>query len=334
MSVENMVDCIHLVGGLIILIYSGDFLVKGAVNIARHLNISTLIIGLTVVAFGTSAPELFVSVDAILDGESEISLGNVIGSNISNIALVLGLTTVILPMPVVVRDFKKNWPIMFLSGGMLYLFMMDHVIEHWEGGILFLMIICFILFSIYTARKDQNTNLKKSLPPEFSLGIAITLVVLASVGLAWGSDLLVKGASSIAERMGVSKRIISLTIVAFGTSLPELTASMVAAFKKESEISVGNIVGSNIFNVFAVIGITGIVKPIEHFQFNSFKVDLIFMLAIYICLFFFVIPNVFQSKNNTQNQKSRIFKIAKGKISRFEGIIFVSIYVFYLITIL
>lgn len=321
--------------GIILLVVSGNYLVKGGVGLAAYFKISTLVIGLTVVAFGTSAPELIVSCDAALTGHPEIAIGNVIGSNIANIALVLALTVIILPMPVAEQTIKRSWPFMMFSGIALYLAMLNGVIGHLEGIIMFLFLILFITGSIRTSKKQSQKTDQVYPNPSKPVWIYIIMVVISSVGLAFGSRLLVKGASSVAIEAGVSERIISLTLVAFGTSLPELTASIIAALKRESDLSVGNIIGSNIFNVFAVIGITSGIHNIN-FRFIDFRVDLYFMIIFYLTLFLFIIPfrDLFRRDRTEKNSLlKRVKHIKGGKISRTAGIVLAGLYVLYLVAI-
>jgi cation:H+ antiporter len=321
-----------LILGIVLLVVSGNYLIKGGVGLASYFKLSSLVIGLTVVAFGTSAPELIVSLDAAITGHPEIALGNVIGSNIANIALVLALTVIILPMPVARQTIMRSWPWMFLSGIVLYLAMSDGHIGRFEGFIMVALLVTFILSALRKSKKSPFVaeNIK---PPKCSLWVCIVMVVLASAGLAIGSRLLVESASSIALRMGISERIISITVVAFGTSIPELTASIIAATKKESDISVGNIIGSNIFNVFAVIGITSGTLSIEGFSISGFRVDLHFMLAFFLLLFVFILPQKKLLGRDPAGQTtffSRFKSIDGGWISRGEGAILLVLYIFYI----
>lgn len=324
-----------LIAGIILLVYSGNYLVKGSAAIANHFKISPLVIGLTVVAFGTSAPELIVSLDAAITGHPEIALGNVIGSNIANIALVLALTIIILPMPVAPQTIRRSWPIMMISGLMLYLVMFNNSISNVEGLILFAMLLLFIVVSIRGSKRyPQSVSIPRP-DNKYSIWVYLLITLLASGGLALGSRFLVNGASHMALTLGISERIISITIVAFGTSLPELTASVIAAIKKESDISVGNIIGSNIFNVFAVIGITSGIHPIP-LNFNAFKIDLHFMLAFYFLLFIFILPFNYLLRKSTDETTSflqRYKKLSGSRISRPEGIIMFFLYVIYIVMI-
>lgn len=263
-------EYILLIAGLATLIFGGDALVKGAVGIALKFNISSLVIGMTVVAFGTSMPELLVSVKAALDSHPEIAIGNVVGSNIANIALVLGLTTMILPIPVKFATVRIDWPIMMGSSILFYLFSLNGVINRWEGLIYFIGIIAFTIFTIKSSstsnqeqideiQKDELEDVEKK---SYGLLKSIIFVILGILALTFGASWLLDGAVQIAKKVGLSEHVIGVTIVAFGTSVPELVTSVVAAFKKETDISVGNLIGSNIFNLLAVIGFTALIKEI------------------------------------------------------------------------
>ena len=336
MSQTLLLDIGKLLLGILILVYSGDMLVKGSVALANHFKISSLVIGLTVVAFGTSAPELIVSLGAAVTNHPEIALGNVIGSNIANIALVLAITVIILPMPVAPQTIKRSWPFMFFAGIILYVSMYTNgAIGRLEGLIMFAFLIFFIINSLQSAKKfKQSVSIPKP-KNKHPLWVYLTMVIVASAGLAFGSKFLVTGASSVATEIGISERIISITIVAFGTSIPELTASVIAAFKKETDISVGNIIGSNIFNVFAVIGITAGVKPIL-LNFQEFRIDLNFMMIFFLLLFIFILPLkwLFGKQSSTSGTLiERYQKIEGGSISRTEGFILFALYVAYIFLI-
>ncbi|HKM93703.1 MAG TPA: calcium/sodium antiporter [Prolixibacteraceae bacterium] len=322
-----------LIFGIIVLVFSGDYLVRGSVAIANHFKISSLVIGLTVVAFGTSAPELIVSLEAAITGHPEIALGNVIGSNIVNIALVLALTVIILPMPVSTQTIKRSWPIMFISGLVLYVTMHNGIISHIEGLIMFALLILFIISSIKSSKRFEVSIPILKPKNEYKIWVYLVFVVLASGGLALGSRFLVLGASDIAAFWGVSERVISITIVAFGTSIPELTASIIAAVKKETDISVGNIIGSNIFNVFAVIGITSSISVIP-VNFPEFRIDLNFMIAIYLLLFIFMLPMAYLFKKEERFSILGKYKgISGSRISRVEGLLLLLTYITYIVVV-
>lgn len=268
-----------LILGLLVLIIGGEFLVRGAVGIARNMSISPLVIGMTVVSFGTSAPELLVSLQAAteyvpavlengkvikeaINGSPEIAIGNVVGSNIANLALVLGLTVLIFPIVIDRQTKMIDLPMMLAATLLFYLFLLDGLVDYWEGLILLSILIGFTAWLIRRSRKsaffEEGGNVKKD-----KTILSAGYLSLGLVALYFGSEWFVKGAVDIAENLGMSKAVIGVTVVAFGTSAPELVASCVAAYRKQTDISVGNLIGSNIFNIMAVIGITSMVKPIE-----------------------------------------------------------------------
>lgn len=266
-----------------------------------------MIIGLLVVSFGTSAPELLVSVQAALKSHPEIAMGNVVGSNIANIALVLGLTSIILPIVVKNKTVWIDWIVMMLSGLLLFVFSYDLIIEWYEGLIMLLILAVYILYSIrYRKTKDEEeSNIAR-----YPFYVSILLLLGAIIGMYFGADLLIDSSSIIAKSWGISERIISVTIIAFGTSVPELATSLIAALKKEMDISIGNIVGSNIFNILSILGITALIKPIDVSP-ATLNNDMIWMLGISVLLLLSILP------------------IRKGKIHRWKGLLFIGIYIAY-----
>jgi len=296
--------------GFALLIGSGRFLVKASVSLASYFGISTLIIGITVVAFGTSAPELLISVQAALKGHPEIAMGNVIGSNISNIALALALSALIVPIAVKKTTLVLDWPFMMAVSILLYLFSLDLSIDRWEGIVFTILLVGFIVFSISKSKRDKDAKpIEKN--TDLNIWAIVGILIAASIGLVVGSSLLIDGAIVVANDLGVSERVISISMIAIGTSLPELTTSIMAAIQKETDISVGNIIGSNIFNILSVLGITAISKPVEVSPIMV-STDLIWMLVISFLLLLFILP----------------FK--KAIITRFEGFMLLAVYVFYL----
>ena len=251
-----------LILGLTVLVVGGEFLVKGAVGIARNLEISPLVIGLTVVSFGTSAPELLVSLQAATEGSPEIAVGNVIGSNIANLALVLGVTVLIFPIIVERQTKLIDWPMMMLATIFFYIFLSDGEIKLWEGIVLFSSLIVFVAWRIRKSRKKSKLIIDEHVDNE-STFLAVGYLILGLIGLYFGSEWFVDGAVGIADYLDVPKGVIGVTVVAFGTSAPELVVSCVAAYRKQSDISIGTLIGSNIFNIMAVIGLTSIVSPID-----------------------------------------------------------------------
>lgn len=254
-------DFILLILGLVVLVIGGEFLVKGAVGIARNLEISPLVIGMTVVSFGTSAPELLVSLQAVAEGSPEIAVGNVIGSNIANLALVLGVTVLIFPIIVERQTKVIDWPVMMLATILFYIFLFDGVVERWEGLVFFSFLVTFITWLIRRSRKESKLKIEEHVGKKSTL-LTVGYFMLGLIGLYFGSEWFVKGAIQIAIYLGMSNAVIGVTIVAFGTSVPELVVSCIAAYRKQSAISIGTLIGSNIFNIMAVIGLTSIVSPI------------------------------------------------------------------------
>lgn len=263
-----MIDYILLGLGLVILLYGGKILVDGASAIAVKLGMSAGLIGLTIVAFGTSTPELLVSVNAALKGNSDISIGNVVGSNIANIAMVLGLSGLFYPILIKKSILRFDYIITAIVTLLFYALSYNGIIGFWEGIFLFSL---FVGFNIYLFRNtDQgglvdNTEVVEEveLVKGYSWLVAVSLFLGGIVGLYFGSELLVNNAIKISREFGVSERIIGVTIIAIGTSLPELITSIMAALAKKTDMAIGNILGSNIMNILSIIGLTAIIKPID-----------------------------------------------------------------------
>lgn len=307
-----------LISGLATLIVGGEFLVRGAVGIAKKAQISTLVIGMTVISFGTSAPELFVSIDAAMDGKPDIAIGNVIGSNIANIALVLGITVLIFPIAAGRNSKVIDWPMMMLATVLFYVFALDNELVFWEGAVLFGILLIFTFLLIRNSRRTMKKDKLESSEEEGDddidkvkdkIWLSILFTIIGLVGLYFGAEWLVDGAVDIAGSFGMEERVIAVTVVAFGTSVPELVTSAVAAFKKETDISVGNLIGSNIFNIMAVLGITSMVHPI-HVSPASMNFDAWWMIGIAVAL----LPMMYIGK----------------KIGRLHGVILFATYVIYI----
>lgn len=269
--------------GLSLLVIGGEFLVKSAVSISLKLNISKMIVGLTVVSFATSVPELFVSVVAAVEGKADFALGNVIGSNIANIGLVLAVTALIHQLSTD-RDFMRfYWPIMMLFSLTLYVFLSSDLdITTFEGVVLLLGLLVYLLFLIIKNKSrrditDEDVDSKLKSASYFKVSVWLLIGI---AGLYFGSEWLVAGATGIAQSLGVSERVISLTMVALGTSVPELAASIIAALKREKDLSLGNLIGSNIFNIGSVLGITAIIQPIKLQSPEMLTNDIVWMIAI------------------------------------------------------
>jgi len=244
---------------------------------------------MTIVSFGTSVPELLVSLKAALDNHAELAIGNVVGSNIANVALVLGLTTMILPIKVSSSTIKTDWPAMMVSTLLFYLFILNKNIEWYEGLIFAILLIGFNVFMFIKSKKGnikENVELDIEIEQGKSSKIffILFLIIIGSVGLAFGADWLLNGSVRIATNFGVSEHIIGVTIVAFGTSVPELITSVIASFKRQTDISVGNLIGSNIFNILGVLGITALIKEIP-VSLQVINIDVFWMLAISFIVF-------------------------------------------------
>jgi len=259
---------IYLLAGLVLLYFGAEGLVRGSSSLALRLGLSPLVVGLTVVAFGTSSPELMVSLKAALAGQADISVGNVVGSNICNIGLILGLCALITPIATNSQIVRVDIPIMIGITALSLALMADGHLGMTEGIIFVLLLVAYIVFSIQLARRQPADSLGTEFGEEVKiskrgLAIDILMVIGGLALLVFGARFLVDGAIIIARTYGLSEALIGLTIVAIGTSLPELATSLLAAIKKESDIAVGNIVGSNIFNLVGILGITAIVHPLQ-----------------------------------------------------------------------
>ncbi|KOF02505.1 membrane protein [Roseivirga seohaensis subsp. aquiponti] len=274
-----------LVLGLATLIVGGEVLVKGASKLALRFNVSSLVVGLTVVAFGTSAPELLVSLNSALKGAPDFALGNVIGSNISNLALVLGTAALFGFIPIKKDSARRDWPVTLGSSVLLYIFAYNGMISNLEGTILVILLVIYLGSLLYTTRKEQ-IKLDVEEPDKLEKwGIVkdIFQVSLGIVCLYFGADWFIGGAEEIAVDLGVSQRIIGLTVLALGTSLPELFTSVIAARKGETDLALGNLLGSNIFNVLSIIGITSIIKPLS-VNMDMLHTDFPWMIGITILI--------------------------------------------------
>ena len=245
--------------GLVALFFGGEYLVKGASGIARRYNLSPMVIGLTIVGFGTSAPELLVSIQAALAGQPALAIGNVLGSNIANILLILGVSAVIAPLLIPLRKVWRDLGFMALATAALWLMLSDGVVTRAEGFMLIAGLVVFMSTAFFFGKLDEE-DIDDAPPP--ALGMAIAQTIGGLVVLVIGARLLVDSSTEIARAYGISEAVIGLTIVAVGTSLPELATSVIAAMRKQTEIAVGNVIGSNIFNIFSILGITALITPI------------------------------------------------------------------------
>ena len=278
-------DFIYIAVGLLLLIVGGNSLLKAAVGFSLRLQIPKIVIGMTVVSFATSAPELIVSLKSALEGHADLALGNVIGSNIANLGLVLGITIIISTISVEKSFYKTDWPVMMLSSLALYaVIAFDGEIQRYEGIVLFVLLIVFL---VYLLRFQKTAVIDEMSEDDEELPLYKDVLFLAIGGLAlWGgSELLIDGSVSLAKAFGISERIIGITIVSVGTSIPELAASVIAVLKKEKEISLGNLLGSNIFNVLAVLGITSMVTPVSITDMRLLTNDIFWMLGFALLVF-------------------------------------------------
>ncbi len=254
--------------GLTLLYFGAEYLVRGSSSLALRLGLSPLVVGLTVVAFGTSSPELVVSLKAAYAGQGDISVGNVVGSNICNIGLILGLCALIVPIKVASQIIRLDTPIMLGVTGLGVAMLYDGRVSRPEGVLLFLLLLAYITFSVWQAKRQPADALGEEFTGAIGIskrGVAVDLVLIAGglLLLIFGARFLVDAAVTIARTLGWSESLIGLTIVALGTSLPELATSLVAALKKEADIAVGNIIGSNIFNLLGILGVTAMVTPLS-----------------------------------------------------------------------
>ena len=304
-------DYIAIFFGLLLLVKGGDWLLKAAVALSINLSIPKIVIGMTVVSFATSAPELIVSVKSALMGHPDLAMGNVIGSNIANLALVLGIVILIEPIIVTKNFFRIDWPIMFLSTMIFYFFIKNNNLTINEGFILFTLLIAVLIFLLFFQKNNIVDD--SSLVSEVSNKKVILLLFFGGGIALWlGSEMLIKGSVSLAQEIGISERIISISIISIGTSIPELSASLVAIFKKEKAISLGNLIGSNIFNILAVMGITAMIQPIVFFDENLIESDFLWMIFISVL----ILPLAFIPK--------------RMKLGRFEGAILLCCYAIFI----
>ena len=282
-------------------------LTKSSVDISIKLSIPKIIIGMTVVSFATSAPELIVSLNATLDGLPNFAIGNVLGSNIANIGLVLGIITIIYPISLKQRFYNTDFPLLIISTALFYyVIYSESQISRVEGLILVIAIIS-ILFYLFFYQKNDQTELSEDLDIDKISIFKSFLYILFSGSLLWlGSETLIKSAVSVANELDVSERIISITMVAIGTSIPELAASIVASLKKQNDLSIGNLIGSNIFNLLVVIGITSIIMPI-----NGIDRSIIYNDMLWVILFSVIIlPLAYFGKKNILTRKKGIMLLA------------------------
>lgn len=311
-----MIDYLVLLLGFVALIVGGELLVKGSVGLAFKLGMSALTIGMTIVAFGTSVPELLVSIKAVFQvGENHpeyMSVGNVLGSNIANLSLVLGVTAIIAPVAVSKVSIVQDWPILMASSLLATYFMMDLVVTRGEGIILFSLLIIFTTTLIVRSIKNKEDDIVDpdlDAATQKSTGLNVLFIVLGIVGLAFGSSWLVSSATNIANSFKIDPFIISVTVLAFGTSVPELVTSGIAAYRGQTDLALGNLMGSNIFNLLSVLGITAILTPVPLTP-DILNTDIVWMLAIVVLLL--------------------VLMLFKRKLGKWKGVLLLLFYVAYI----
>ena len=310
---ELLIIAILIIGGLVMLYFGADWLVQGAVTIALHFGLSPLLVGLTVVALGTSLPEALVSVQASLDNQGGMALGNVIGSNILNIALILGISALIQPLKVDSHLVKADVPLLVGASFLLIVLLEDFHISRMEGALLLLCIVFYVTGNIMTVKRtppteDEIEGMEIPEDPSKNLLRDIGFLVLGLIALAFGSEFLVSGAVDLARILGLSEALIGLTIVSIGTGTPELATALMAAYRKTADIAIGNAVGSNLFNIMFVVGLAGLVAPMNATGINSSDLYVMFGLTILL------LPTVWTGM----------------VLDRKEGFLFVAIYVAYI----
>lgn len=312
-----MLPYILLIIGFVILIKGADFLVKGASSIARRFNVSDLVIGLTVVAFGTSTPELFVNIIASIRGNTDIAIGNVLGSNIANIFLILGVSSVIYPLSVTKGTVWKEIPFGVLAAVLLAVLANDRLIDkrdfseltRIDGVVLLCLFIIFMYYSVGIAKKIEG--MQEHVPTkQYGLPRSMLLVLVGLIGLGVGGKWIVDGAVHVALNLGMSQSLVGLTIVAVGTSLPELATSAMAAYRRNVEIAVGNVVGSNIFNIFFVLGISSTIKPLPFNTRGNMDIGVVILASLLLFVY--------------------MFTGKKRSLDRWEGGIFIAFYTAYI----
>ena len=310
---ELLLITLYIIGGLVLLFFGADWLVKGAMTLALNLGLSPLIVGLTVVALGTSVPEALVSVQAAIGHQGGIAIGNVVGSNILNIALILGLSALITPLKVDSHLVKADVPLLTGATFMLVVLLEDFHISRMEGAFLLLCIVGYIVGNIMTVKKttpeeDKIEGMEIPEDPGNNFWRDIALLIVGIITLGFGSNFLVTGAVDLARLWGLSEALIGLTIVSIGTGTPELATALMAAYRKSADLAIGNAVGSNLFNIMFVLGLAGLVAPLDAIGINSS--DLYVMLAVTILL----LPTVWTGRI----------------LDRKEGFLFLAIYFGYL----
>jgi cation:H+ antiporter len=308
-------DYFLLLAGIVLLLLGGDWLVKAAVDIALRAKISVLVVGMTVVSFATSAPELLVSINAALHGHMDISFGNVVGSNIANIALVLGITAIVLPMNVAEKTHRIDWWVMIYVTLLLFIFLINGLLSFWESLFLVILLVLYNFLQIRASRRSQ-VDLEVPASSQMKWYWMMLFLIAGIAALRFGSEFLVSGAVGIASAYGISERIIGLTVVSVGTSLPELAASLVASLKGKQDLSIGNLIGSNIFNILAVLGFTGLITELPVQSMALLDYDFPWLLGLSLLLFPFM------------------RYLQRGIITRWQGFILFLAYILYILGVI
>lgn len=306
-----------LIIGLIVLIVGGDYLVRGSSSIALRLHLSPLVVGLTIVSFGTSAPELLISIQSALKGSPDLAMGNVVGSNICNLALVLGLTAVIYPVKVQINSIRVDWPMTMGSAILLFIVVRDGVLSYGEGILFLITLVTYLILIIRQSRKETLASIAEDNdipdPPSKQIWKDIVFILIGCIGLYFGSEWFVGSAKDLALSIGVEERIVGLTVVALGTSLPELVTAAVASYKGQTDLALGNLMGSNIFNILSILGITSLITDINiHSEILS--KDIIWMLLITLM----ILP----------------LMIMRREVGRIDGFILLIVYSVYIYTVI
>ena len=300
-------DYLGILFGIILLSQGGDLLTKSSVDISLKLSIPKIIIGMTVVSFATSAPELIVSLNATLDGLPNFAIGNVLGSNIANIGLVLGIITIIYPISLKQRFYYTDFPLLIISTVLFYYVIFTESQISRVEGIILVIAITLILFYLFFYQKSDQSEFSEELDKDKISIFKSFLYILFSGSLLWlGSETLIKSSISVANKLEISERIISITMVAIGTSVPELAASIVASLKKQNDLSIGNLIGSNIFNLLVVIGITSSIIPINGIDKSIINNDMLWVVLFSVIIF----PLAYLGKRNVLTRKKGIILLA------------------------
>jgi cation:H+ antiporter len=307
-----MMDWFLTFGGLIVLVLGAEGMVRGAVDLALRARISPLVIGLTVVSIGTSAPELLVSLLAAMKGSSSIAIGNVVGSNIVNISFILGVCILIFPIEVDREVRRIHWPVMMAASLLFWLFLRDGLFAAWEGVVFISLMVVYIVWMVWNSKRSEQQATDGD-GAQHPIWRATLFLVVGIVALTKGADWFVEGAVAISRGLGVSEQLIGVTVVAIGTSLPELVTSLIAAFRKQADISLGNLVGSNIFNLLGIIGLSAVVLPIQ-VDHVAFFWDVMAMLGVGLLLY--------------------ILMRFGDKIGRWQGAVLMLAYVGYVVMVL